>query len=1103
MPSPKFLNPQYNLDFTDLYQFAGILKIQQIFLNFLNQNHRDFFANYTIENSDNSAYLIELAKILEEFLIDLFVATKDNEALKIRDEKFKIICQARKDYIQRFIAKQYSVENLSIINDFNHLDFLKNNNLLNLKIAEIEFEISKKIFAQPQDESLQKYCVWALFKCEGQDFHKDGTLFILPQKIDKFALITAPKKRLREGFNLTDDGYSALRASGEANYCLYCHRQNKDSCKTGLINKDNNRIKIDELGIELDGCPLDQKISEMNLLKSQGFSLAGLAMAIIDNPMIALTGHRICNDCMKSCIFQKQDAVDIPQIESRILKDVLALPYGFEIYSLLTRWNPLNIKNPHLKPFNHKKILVCGLGPSGLTLSHYLLNEGYEVVAIDGLKIEPLAPKISGVDSYHQRHEFIPIANVNEIYEDLSTRIIGGFGGVAEYGITVRFNKNYLKIIRLLLERRQNFAMYGGIRFGSSITDKIAFEDYGFDHVALCVGAGQPQFIDMANNFAKGVRLAADFLMALQLTGAFQEKLFTNLQIRLPIVVIGGGLTAVDAACEALAYYKVQIKKFAEKWRKFGENKIADKFLAMLSDEEKNIAQEFLQDANNLGDDSRFKAQILYRKKITAAPAYRLNHQELQKALEEGVEFIDEVVIDKIIIDEFDHVCAIETVDKRLFECRTLIMAVGSVPNLSFVKADNLEFANDGKYLSAINIADEISEDEYEIAELKNSPRQKHLSFIAKIDPKTYKAVSFFGDMHPNFEGNVVKAMASAKKGYQQINNILQLREKKLANNKIFSETNRTYQNYQEDFLVNMMSVKRLSKHVVEVNVKSKLLANQTQIGQIFRLHNYHALANFKDQQILAMEGVVVTALAVNKGNGVITGIVVETGGSTSLIQNFLPMEPCVFMGPSGKPTEIPTNETVVLIGGGRGNQPLCALAKLFKNNGCRVIFFAGYRQSQYIVNHELMKNNSDELIISVENNHNSEANFFAGNVVDALIDYFKNSHEKIDRVFVIGNDELMDQVAQLRTQNIIKEFAEAKYAISSLNAPMQCMLKGVCGQCLQKRILKNGKVEYYYACASQDQPSDEVDFQHLHNRCKQNSLLEKMAKIWIENLLR
>ncbi|MGC4052153.1 MAG: hypothetical protein QM757_22680 [Paludibaculum sp.] len=49
---------------------------------------------------------------------------------------------------------------------------------------------------------------------------------------------------------------------------------------------------------------------------------------------------------MKSCIYQKQEPVDIPQVETRTLKDVLELPWGFEIYSLLTRWNPLNFARP-------------------------------------------------------------------------------------------------------------------------------------------------------------------------------------------------------------------------------------------------------------------------------------------------------------------------------------------------------------------------------------------------------------------------------------------------------------------------------------------------------------------------------------------------------------------------------------------------------------------------------------------------------------------------------------------------------------------------------------------------------------------------------------
>ena len=152
--------------------------------------------------------------------------------------------------------------------------------------------------------------------------------------------------------------------------------------------------------------------------------------------------------------------------------------------------------------------------------------------------------------------------------------MLEGFGGVSEYGITVRWDKNFLTLIHLTLARREKLRIYGGIRFGGALTLEEAWA-YGIDHVAIAAGAGRPTIIDIKNNLIRGIRKASDFLMALQLTGAFKDDALSNLQVRLPAVVIGGGLTGIDTATELLAYYPLQVEKILDRYealvREIGE----------------------------------------------------------------------------------------------------------------------------------------------------------------------------------------------------------------------------------------------------------------------------------------------------------------------------------------------------------------------------------------------------------------------------------------------------------------------------------------------------------------------------------------------------
>ena len=359
----------------------------------------------------------------------------------------------------------------------------------------------------------------------------------------------------------------------------------------GHSRQGRARSPTNPLGIPLPGCPLDEKISEMHLVRKRGDAIGALAIVMIDNPMCPGTGHRICNDCMKACIYQKQEPVNIPQIETGVLTDVLKMPWGVEIYGLLTRWNPLNVERPYALPYNGKNVLVVGLGPAGYTLAHYLLNEGFGVVGDRRPQDRAAARR------HHRRAGHGRAASDSRLERDLPrarrararrfrrrlrVRHHGPLGQELPHADPPDAGapREAADLRRHPLRRHRSRSRKRG--------------SCGIDHVAIAAGAGRPTIIDIKNNLIRGIRKASDFLMALQLTGAFKSDALSNLQVRLPAVVIGGGLTGVDTATELMAYYPIQVEKMLERYealvRDLGEARVR----GMMDAEEHGILDEFL-----------------------------------------------------------------------------------------------------------------------------------------------------------------------------------------------------------------------------------------------------------------------------------------------------------------------------------------------------------------------------------------------------------------------------------------------------------------------------------------------------------------------------
>jgi NADPH-dependent glutamate synthase beta subunit-like oxidoreductase/NAD(P)H-flavin reductase len=1145
----------FDLAFEDLHERPGLQRVDQAFLQELAQADAALAERFaaaraqpTLPYKEEADLLIAVAPHLDRFVAKLFDIEGEWEALVTGHHRLAPLFRVKRKFVQRRAMLKVKADEAATLDGpaleramaerlggaFDELAFAER--VIEWQAAEAE---------HAEDLALaEKLAAWAAHTPEGRRHFAEGVLFKPPQRVDPehlvpvetsrekgYAVHTLHHIRRREGFALTDPGTHLAGALDEANYCIWCHEQGKDSCSKGLREKPAADGKVvfkkSPFGVPLAGCPLEERISEFHKLKTEGWAIGALAMIVIDNPTVCATGHRICNDCMKSCIYQRQDPVDIPQAETRTLKDVLGLPWGFEIYSVLSRWNPLNLRRPLPLPATGKRVLVVGMGPAGFTLAHHLMNDGHVVVGIDGLKIEPLPESLSGVDPHGRRVPFRPVRDVAELREPLESRTMAGFGGVAEYGITVRWDKNFLKIARLLVERRAQFALFGGVRFGGTITPEGAFA-MGFDHVALAAGAGKPTVLDMPNGLARGVRTASDFLMGLQLTGAARKDSIANLQVRLPIVVIGGGLTGIDTATESLAYYAVQVEKFLGRFEalvaKDGEEAVRKSWGA----EEAQIAGEFLAHALALRAEraaaaaegrpprvlellrSWGGATLAYRKRLLDSPSYTLNHEEVEKALEEGIFFAENLTPKRVEVDEFGHVRALVaattgeggTAIEVELPARTLLIAAGTQPNTVLSREEPAHFPLDGRYFRAID-----DDGNPVTPERSAKPVEPHV--LTYRDAKN-RYMSFFGDLHPSFSGNVVKAMGSAKQGYPVVSRVLGRRPARdPASAAAFLAQLNT------ELRASIVRVDRLTPTIVEVIVHAPAAARAFRPGQFYRLQNFESLATHPAGTTLAMEGLALTGAWVDRERGWVSTIVLEMGGSSDLCTLLEPGEPVVLMGPTGTPTETPSGETVALVGGGLGNAVLFSIGAALRAAGSRVLYFAGYKKLVDRYKVAEIEAAADEVVWCCDEAPGfvptrAGDKSFVGNIVEAMLAHATGqlgapslSLADADRIIAIGSDGMMAAVARARHGVLAPHVKAGHHAVGSINSPMQCMMKEICAQCLQPHVdPATGKTTYVFSCFNQDQPLDAVDFGGLRERLRQNSLQEKLTARWIDYTL-
>ncbi len=1103
----------------------------------LDARYRDYRNGCALAGPDESRLLIAIAREMEDFLVAAFGIGAPRDSLRAQQDREATIHAFKSEFVKRRIRKKRSGPGRELA----ELDALlptAPDDDREWCIARFWADASQR--GNEVDLALLEEWLHAACHTEAGRAATSGWVSLkLPGATDYFRLVPvavadsigggrvegALGLRRRDGFDLTDNRPGLRATMDQVHYCVYCHEHSGDFCSRGFPAKEGEGFRANPLNVSLNGCPLEERISEAHSLKRDGYTLGALAMIMLDNPLLPATGHRICNDCMKSCIYQKQDAVNIPEIETRILTDVLGWRWGFELYFLLTQWNPLNRARPYRLPYNGRNTLCVGAGPAGFNLAHHLLQEGFGVVLVDGLKIEPLPAELLDADGRPTR----PVENVSELYQPLDTRTMSGFGGVAEYGITVRWDKNFLTLIRLVLERQPAFRVFGGIRLGGTIKLED-MPDLGFDHVTLATGAGRPTVLPVRNNMARGMRQASDFLMALQLTGAAKRDSLANLQVRLPAVVIGGGLTAIDTATEVQAYYIRQVEKVLTRWEAVGrdhdglfdeyERGVLDAFLdhgrAVRAERERAQASGELPDFTPL-----IRAwggvTVVYRRALSDSPAYLRNHEEIIKALEEGIYYAERLEPAEAVLDAHGHVQQLRCVSSESGEtvalpARAVLVAAGSIPNTVYEREHPGSFEMDGKYFASYRID--------ENGDMVRVPADGHCKGQQPGFFTSYQAgdlrVSFVGDTHPWYHGSVVRAMASAKHAARDITKLLLSH----VSTRLAEQGPGAFDAFASALDIALrpvvVAVERLAPHLTSLTVRAPQATRHWLPGQVYRLQNFERHALQVAGQTLAMEGMAIDGVHVDKARGEVQLLINTVGVSSRIASSLKPGDRVVLMGPTGTGLPVPENATLTVAGGHSAVTSTVDGAAMWRAAGNRVVFIGHFRNAERArAVQRVIEILTDQAIWvldegpSLKLRRQQDACFVHG-----LADFLQSCGEmeapfaewvrRTDQLILSDHPAAMDTFRKALRAGLEPYLKPGFNAIAAVNSPMQCMMKEVCAQCLCRHVdsATGEPSKFVFSCFNQHQPLFELDFENLQARQGQNSVQEKIANLWFAHLV-
>ena len=154
MPLQNSLKTIAGVTFEELYERAGLVKLNAKFEEYLQVKNTELFQKFStlkqgidfITAPQKSQILIDVARILEDFIAELFDIEKENSELKKRHEDLKKIYLVRREFVQRVVSKKFT----EVASDVDGINILKELEISYDDVDELEKCLAEKIFAEEQ-----------------------------------------------------------------------------------------------------------------------------------------------------------------------------------------------------------------------------------------------------------------------------------------------------------------------------------------------------------------------------------------------------------------------------------------------------------------------------------------------------------------------------------------------------------------------------------------------------------------------------------------------------------------------------------------------------------------------------------------------------------------------------------------------------------------------------------------------------------------------------------------------------------------------------------------------------------------------------------------